>query len=193
MPNLDFYAVGRDFDPVLDFVFNRTGCRVFESYSECDNEIREFKSAADLSRAYRIGECEHSSQSVLLQLVPPGADSLFHIKHIKLQPKTGYKYRYAIEGWGLIQLYLGGLSPLGVVHSHTNHNSEKRADAWQDTISYLGSAGTWDWKQVTRISSALNRYIRTKLAVSVKFGRPVLPEAAKALEAGNKALGVAIE
>jgi hypothetical protein len=187
MPNLDFYAAGLDFEPVLDFVFHRTGCRVFESYSEFDKEIREFKSAADLSQAYRIGECAHSSQSVLLQLVPPGADSLYRIKQIALKPSNGRRFRFAIEGWGLIQLYLGGVGPSGLVPSHTNHNSEKRAVLWSHTNPELMSPEVWDWKQIVRTSSALNRYIRTKLAVTARSSRPVLPEAAKALATGTEA------
>ena len=187
MPNLDFYAAGSDFEPVLDFVFHRSGCRVFESYSEFDAEIREFKSTNDLSQAYRISECIGSSHSGYLQLVPPGADALYHIRRIVLKPSTGHEYRYSIEGWGLIQLYLGGLSSSGFVLSHTNHNSEKRAHLWSHTYPEIKSPATWDWKQVVRTSSALNRYIRTKLAVSSQSGRPVLPEAAKALADGINA------
>ncbi|HET7083603.1 MAG TPA: hypothetical protein VFI23_02460 [Rhizomicrobium sp.] len=186
MPNLDFYAASLDFQPVLDFIFNRSGCRVFESYSEFDAEIREFKSTNDLSQVYRIGECIGSSHSVYLQLVPPGADALYHIRRIVLKPSTGHKYRYSIEGWGLIQLYLGGLGPSGLVLSHTNHNSEKRANLWAHTYPEIKSPEAWDWKQVVRTSSAVNRYIRTKLAVSFRSSHPVLPEAAKALAHGIK-------
>ena len=188
MPKLDFYACGLDFEPILDFIFLRSGCRIFESYSAFDAEIREFKSAADLLQACRVGECAADYPSILLQLVPPRADSLYSIRRIKLKPSTGHTHRYAINGWGLIQLHLGGFGPSGLVHSHTNHNSEKRAHLWAGTYPDLGSPKAWDWKQVVRTSSALNRHVRTKLSVTVELGRPVLPKAAKALGNGTTAV-----
>lgn len=33
VPNLDFYAVGADFDAVLNYAFKECACRIFESYS----------------------------------------------------------------------------------------------------------------------------------------------------------------
>ncbi len=71
MPNIDFYALDRDFTAVLDYVFEQSGCRVFESSSRLGEELVEFKSTADLSSRYEIGKCRSTGASVLLQLVPP--------------------------------------------------------------------------------------------------------------------------
>jgi len=186
MPNLDFYAVAADFDAVLEYVFAKSECRVFESYSAFDSELIEFSSADMLKEKFRIGQCTSDTPSTLLQLVVPGASTFYRIRRIDLLPEKcrGHTFRYTIEGWGLIQLYLGGIGPRGVVASHTNHNSEARARAWQATCPEMESTGAWDWTQVTAVSSAFNRYIRNKLAVNKLGSRPVLPAAQEAFDAG---------
>ncbi len=190
MPNCDFYAVKEDFEQiVLPFLFNKMECRVFENYSEFEKELVEFKSVQDLKNGHAVGECKKKQHSVCLQLWPVKASSKVSFKKINLDPRRckGKKYRYAIEGWGLIQLYLGGLSELGIVASRTNHNSEKRANAWSRQYPELGKPGDWNWKEVTKVSNELNKHIR-KCAVSKMKGRPVLPTAFGCTERGIQLL-----
>jgi hypothetical protein len=186
MPNIDFYAAGADFFPVLTYLFEQSACRVFESYSPLGEEIAEFKSIDDLSARYPIGVCRGSGPSVLLQLVPPSASHQFSIRRISLQPELcdGNTFRYAVEGWGLINLHLGGIGPQGLVNSHSNHNTEARARKWLETHRELGPIELWNWQEITAVSSALNRFIRIKLATYKLGSRPVLPEAAAAFAAG---------
>jgi hypothetical protein len=105
------------------------------------------------------------------------------VSQIRLDPKAtgGATSREAVTGWGLIQLYLGGLSQRGLVHSHTNHNSEARARKWSDTIGNLGAVDAWDWKAVTSASRRLNARIR-RHAVSKVGSRPVLEGAFRLME-----------
>ena len=84
MPNLDFYAVASDFDDILAYVFDNSGCRVFESSSAFDEELIEFDSAASLRRMFRVGVCSHDAPSALLQLVVPTATRLIHIRKVEL-------------------------------------------------------------------------------------------------------------
>ena len=42
MPQCYFYATESDFEPVLRFVFDELNCRVFETYSKPEKELREF-------------------------------------------------------------------------------------------------------------------------------------------------------
>ena len=186
MPNIDFYAAGEDFTAVLTYVFERSGCRVFESYSPFGAELAEFKSIADISSRYEIGDCRGSAHSVLLQLVTPSASNDFAIRRIALDPSRceGHTFRHAIEGWGLIQLYLGGRGPDGLIASHSNHNSEARAMRWADTHQSLGSPQRWNWQEITTVSSALNRHVLTKLAQYKLGSRPVLPAAGALLASG---------
>src|ERR1700722_15717271 len=186
MPNIDFYAAGADFLAVLTYVFKQSACRVFESYSPPGEEIAEFKSVDDLSARYSVGICPGSGPSVLLQLVPPGASHQFNIRRITLKPELceGRTFRYAVEGWGLIQLQFGGTGPQGLVNSHSNHNTEARAKRWSETHRELGPIEIWNWRETTAVSSALNRFVRTKLATYELGSRPVLPDAAAAFAAG---------
>jgi hypothetical protein len=185
VPNIDFYAAGSDFAVVLEYVFSKGACRVFESYSQFGEEIAEFKSSAEVFARYEVGKCKGSSPSVLLQLVPPNASRLFHIRRLRIDPAAcdGHTFRYVIEGWGLIQLYFGGLGPAGLVNSHSNHNSEARARRWAKTLPELGSVDHWDMREVTATSSALNRFIR-KAAAYKLASRPVLSDAAVAFSTG---------
>jgi hypothetical protein len=175
-----------DFFPVLTYVFKQSACRVFESYSPPSEEIAEFKSIEDLLARYPVGVCRGSGPSVLLQLVPPSASHQFSIRRISLQPELcdGHTFRYAVEGWGLINLHLGGIGPQGLVNSHSNHNTEARARKWLETHRELGPIELWNWQEITAVSSALNRFIRIKLATYKLGSRPVLPEAAAAFAAG---------
>jgi len=164
MPNLYFYAIDKDFLVVLDYVFEKSGCRVFESYSKFDEEILEFEKPEDIIRNRKSG------QSTYLQLVVPSASKLVEIRRIPLDESTGHRFRYSIDGWGLIQLYLGNQTLAGITNSHTNHNSEARARHWEPTRD-MDSVSRWDWKEIVSVSSALNRFIR-KQAVASAFRRP---------------------
>ena len=179
MPNCDFYAAGSDFSDVLEFVFTRSGCQVFETYSPVGQELAEFTGFEQIAGRYPLGITRHTAPSVLLALVPPSARRLVTKRRIDLE--SG-EMRYTLEGWGIIHLHLGGVGPKGLVHSHTNHNSEKRARAWAATAPHLAPVAAWDWKEVASASSRLNANIR-RLAVSKIGSRPVLPQAAKILAA----------
>lgn len=89
-----------------------------------------------------------------------------------------HSFRYRVSGWGLIQLYLGGMNEneKTLIHSYTNHNSEKRAIKWQETSPEMGRADKWDWQEVNKVSRNLNSYIR-KLSVSKIGSRPILENA----------------
>jgi hypothetical protein len=182
MPNCDFYAVGPDLELVLDFIFARSGCRVFELYSPYDTDLVEFHSFAEVAQRYPVGQCKGACSSVLLQLLPESAGEVV-VRRINLRPEScgGATFRFEASGWGLIQLDLGGVSPMGVVHSHTGHNSAKRARAWEPTYAdVLGPASGWTWSKVESTSRRINAFIR-KSAVQKQGSRPVLPAAAVAL------------
>jgi hypothetical protein len=187
MPNIEFYAVGEDFDLVLDYVFSRSGCRVFESYSPLGYDLLEFDHPSSIEARYRIGRCAGTGSSALLTLVPPGMMHLCDVRRIALDPKKcdGHTFRYAISGWGLISLHLGGMGPKGQVASYSNHHTAKGAKARQHLYKDdLGSADAWDWETTTKISGALNRFIRNKLALYKLGSRPVMPNAAAAFQRG---------
>ena len=190
MPNCDFYAVEGDFDAVLDFVFSDLSCRVFESYSDYDADLREFTRTSEIYDRLPLGKPSGTGPSVALQLWPIEASQNVSFKRIMLNPSKcdGHTFRYSINGWGLIQLYLGGLSPTGLVHSHTNHNSKARARKWQSNYIELGPIEAWNWDVVESESRKLNHHIRRNLAITQFESRPVLPDAARLFREGANAV-----
>jgi hypothetical protein len=155
-------------------------------YSPPGQQIAEFASIEMLEARYSIGICKGSAPSVLLQLVPPNSFGLCRVRRIDLKAGVygDYAFRYSFEGWGLIQLYLGGIGPHGLVDSHCNHNTEARARHWEPVDrGELGSVQSWDWRKITAISAACNRFVR-KLGLYKLGSRPVLPMAAAAFETG---------
>ena len=190
MPNCDFYAADTDFTALLEFVFAECGCQVLETYSPFDEELAEFSSVSAIVQRYSVGRCEGTAPSVLLSLVPPSGRKLFTTRRIDLKPGSvpGATFRHTVEGWGTISLHLGGIGPKGLVHSHTNHNSEARARAWSSTYPEWKPVEQWNWAEITKISNRLNTHIRRRLAVSKIGSRPILPEASRHLNSGIKAV-----
>jgi hypothetical protein len=185
MPNLDFYAAGEDFTNILEFIFKRAGCRVFESYSAIGRKLIEFTSAANVVERLHVGQCRSDGDKTYLQILVPSASSLFRIEKIGSHPEfPDQPLRYAIRGWGLIQLYLGGEGPNGIVSSHTNHFSPAGAGKWEDLHSEDSAVKNWNWVEVKSISSSLNRFVK-KMSCGKIGSRPVLPSAHKLFVQGS--------
>lgn len=186
MPNCDFYATIEDHAPLLHWLFAEDTCRVFELSSDFEQPLKEFRTASEVlsqfERSYNTGEKWHT---VYLQLYVLGASPPFVPRHVQLDPKAcdGATFRYAAEGWGLIQLYLGATSARGLNNSHTNHNSQKRADVWAPSIPDMQEVELWDFKKITSFSSRLNRQVK-KLSVAKIGSRSILPGALKLWQEG---------
>src|SRR5687768_11779101 len=116
MANLDFYAIEQDISDVLEFVLTETDCKIFESYSEFDKELRKFKSVSEIFEAYN----SKSVGTFLLQLWSPSVSTKFVLKKIVLDPQkfNGATHRFRIGGWGLMQLYFGRIQNDEIEHSH---------------------------------------------------------------------------
>ena len=63
--NVNFFAAETDLRALLDFLFASTDVRVFESYSEFDAKLREFRSTDDLASAFPIGLDPHGNGSAV--------------------------------------------------------------------------------------------------------------------------------
>jgi hypothetical protein len=66
-----------------------------------------------------------------------------------------------------VQLYLRVLRDDGLVNSHTNHASIKRAEAWAAVSPEMGPVESWDFKKITAFSSRLNRQVRKMSAAKI--------------------------
>jgi hypothetical protein len=186
MPNCDFYAVEEDHKQLLDWLLDEGTCRVFELYSEFEKPLREFQTVGEiLTQFCRTSRNGNRWETVHLQLYVVDASPPFIPRRVNLNPKAcdGATYRYTAEGWGLVQLYLSEAGSDGLRNSHTNHNSQKRAESWAPVRTSMDSVGAWDFKKITLFSSRLNRQIK-KLSVARIGSRPVLPGALELWDAG---------
>jgi hypothetical protein len=173
MPQLNFFATKPDLKQVFDFVYAETDFRVFESYSEFGRELREFSSLSALAAAYEVGADLHGNgTAALLQMWSPSVMAKPEIVRIALDPNKckGHTFRYRISGYGLVQLYLGGIHGRIITHSHYGHFSERGAAKWGD-ISHV------DWVALKKISGRFQRHVSRKLAVAKAPGNPVLADA----------------
>jgi hypothetical protein len=179
--NLDFYAVDDDITSLLDYVFEK-GFNVYESYSRFDHELRQFSSTSQVLSAYD----EDPGDQLSLVLVHPSVAGKTSIKYIQLKPGSchGYTFRYCVEGWGLMQLYLAHMQNDNAISvSHFGHQSVERALAFESTCLEYGDVWAWDWKGMTKLSSAVKYHITNKLSPKKKHhSRPILHAALRLVE-----------
>jgi hypothetical protein len=164
MPNCDFYGTLEDHEPLLQWLFAEATCHVYELHSAFDQPLQRFESASEVlgqfERRYTNDKPWHT---VYLQLYVLGTGPPFQPRRIKLDPAAceGATFRYAAEGWGLVQLYLSVPRDGELRNSHTNHNSRLRADKWAPLANDdAAKPDAWDFPRVTAFSSRLNRQIR---------------------------------
>jgi hypothetical protein len=171
--NLDFFAAEADQRAVLDFLFSATDVRVFESYSEFDAELREFRSTDELAAAFPLGtDPDGNGNAVLLQLWSPSVMRELTITQIALNPAAcdGHMFRHRIDGGGLMQLYLGGVCDRVVTKSHFGHQSQVRARKWEVDEGV-------NWEALKTLSNRIQYHVRKRLAAGKVPGMPVLPQA----------------
>jgi hypothetical protein len=191
VPNCNFYAIGNDYKEILEFVFSDLECRVFQDYSEYDSELIEFGSADEVYKYYDLAKFDNGrSQMANIILWPTEASDKFKVTKIVLKPDKckGATYRYQANGWGLIQIQLKGTNKLGLQYSHTNHNTEKRALAWEEIDrDKLGSVKDWDFSVTASVSRKINSFVK-KHSVKKVGPMPVMVCASKVWLAGVNAV-----
>lgn len=189
MPNCDFYAMPEDAEELFRFVFSNASWQLLEAYSRCDQPLRTFDTAATALDALE----RNGRASFGLVLYAPEMGGRVEQRRITLNADAvpGATFRYSSEGWGLIHLQLEPARNGRLHASHTSHNTEKRARLWESTYPELTAVESWDWRAVSRVSSRLNRFIRSR-APSKSGSRPVLPVAHAAIGRGLITLDSAI-
>lgn len=187
MPNCDYYAVASDHCLVIEHLVAAVDCDIYELYSRPGHETTRFRSISDFQLRYQISDWNNLRETIHLQIYPHAAKGTVQQRRVILKnlssPETSF--RYATEGWGLVQLHLA-VPKNGVLEaSHTNHNTEKRALAWHDTYPDWGHPTLWDWDAVTSFSRRLNSFIR-KQSVAKLGSRVILPASSDFQYAGHQ-------
>lgn len=180
MANLDFFAVRDDLLALLTFLYSETDCVVFESYSRCDEELRQFTSIAEIDAAYPIGEDPPGNgHAITLQLHSPSVAAPPHIKRFSLKV-SGHSFRYCVESAGLMQLYLGGACDGFITQSHFGH--------WNETGARqrcIFPADEVDWARQRSLSGKIQRHIKNHLSHAKIQSRYVLAHAFSAMQSGK--------
>jgi len=186
MPHCRYFGLPADHREVLDWLFIRAACQVYESASEYEKPLRRFCDPDEVLAQFNCRHLSHEPQpSVHLMLYVNDSGPAFTPKRVALVPRScgGATFRFVAEGWGLISLELSNAADGRLRESWTNHNSRKRAEAWSRSLPDLGEASSWDFETISRFSACLNRHIRGR-GVARLGSAVILAGALNAWEAG---------
>jgi hypothetical protein len=176
MAILDFYALGEDLGRLFTFIYSETDIVVYEHSSAFDQEPRRYESLNEIGATYKLGKF----RAGYLQLWSPSIMDSPVIRRIELKV-PGHSFRYAVEGAGLMQLYLDGVKDDVIYHTHFGHWNE--AGARQRSMH---PADDCDWQALSKISGSIQRHIRGKLAAGKLYARPILSQAFDAVQQGSR-------
>ena len=134
----DFFANKEDKIDVLEFIFKETDLRVYDLSSHYGQEICEYKTVEEILAKHDL---DYGAKfATTFQLWTPRHKGKPIFNRINLDPQRcgGYTFRYSTEGWGLIQLYFGGIKNNELNQSHIGHFEEKGALKCESTNTKNG-------------------------------------------------------
>ena len=179
MPNCDFYGALEDHKLILDFLFEENECEIYELSSDFEKPLKQFFNSSEILKEFERHYINGKKiNAVHLQLNVLGCGLEFVPRLVELNPSKcdGFKFRYNADGYSLVQLYLEIADNNSLSNSHTNHNTQKRAEKWARSTKEKKEVASCDFNKITKFSSKLNRFIR-KVSVGKLSSRPVLPYA----------------
>ncbi|KUG08179.1 hypothetical protein [Solirubrum puertoriconensis] len=183
--NYNFFASKTDKLALLDYLFTETDLRLYELSSAFGTEVKAYISTTAVVADYDL---KYGSQyAACFKLWSPRFGATPNFRRIELNPQScqGHTFRYATEGWGLIQLYFGGQQNGVLAQSQLGHFNEKGALAREDTYrSRLGLVAAWNWPEINATSHKLKHLLHSKRAVEKIGSIGILPGAAKLAQQG---------
>ena len=182
----DFFADKDDKIEILDFIFRETDLQVFDLGSPYGQKISQYKTTEEIVSKFDLHNGDKFA--VTFQLWTPGFKGDLVFRKVELDPKRcgGHTFRYSTDGWGLIQLYFGGVKNSELNRSHIGHQSQKRAIAWETNHLDLGPVSKWDWDEVEKVAHGLKHQIHNKMTKRKIESVGVLAGAHKLEEQGIK-------
>jgi hypothetical protein len=161
----DFFANKIDKLEILDFIFKETDLKIYDLGSPYGLEICEYKSVNDIDSKFDLDNGDKFAMT--FQLWTPRHKGKPVFRKINLDPKhcNGHTFRYSTDGWGLIQLYFGGLKNNELNQSHIGHFTEKEALKNENITTFNGRVDSWDWTEIQSTSRMLKNYIHNKLSI----------------------------
>jgi hypothetical protein len=148
------------FTELAEFMFESGAPVVFPAYSGYGQSLRSFRTPAELIADI---ESAFATDQKSLQFALHYPDTKGHVaqRKIALDPKKcdGHTWRYAVEGWGLIQ-FQGELRRAPAIECRVAVNTQKRAEAWAGTHPELRDPGLWDWSVVQHHAGRIIRKMK---------------------------------
>lgn len=136
-------------DRIINYLFEDNPV-VSEAYSEYGKKIVYFSNASELIKY--VSDAKANNKLFLnLSVYFPETNGFVEEEKIKLDPKhcEGYKFRYCVRGWGVIQFQLD-FKKFPSIECRFAVNTEKRANAWSENYPQLQSPSLWDWNLVEK-------------------------------------------
>lgn len=182
----DFFADKADKLEILDFIFKKTDLHVYDLSSAYGQEIYQYKAVDEVSSKFDLDNGDKFA--VTFQLWTPRHKGKPLFRKINLDPKhcNGHAFRYSTDGWGLIQLYFGGLKNNELNQSHIGHFNESGALKNESSTAFNGKVNAWDWAEIQATSRKLKYLIHNKLATRKIGCLGVLPGADRLEKHGIK-------
>lgn len=161
----DFFANKTDKLEILDFIFKETDLKIYDLGSPYGLEICEYNSVNDIDSKFDLDNGDKFAMT--FQLWTPRHKGKPVFRKINLDPKhcNGHTFRYSTDGWGLIQLYFGGLKNNELNQSHIGHFTEREALKNENITTFNGRVNSWDWTEIQSTSRMLKNYIHNKLSI----------------------------
>jgi hypothetical protein len=180
----DFFADESDKVAILTYILEETDLQIFDLYSRLGETVKNYNSLIDITSCFDLKN--EVPSAIHFQLWSPRFKGEPNFRKIELNPKycKGHTFRFSTEGWGLIQLYLGGVTGKILKHSHVGHWNQKGALKSECTSPIKGNVESWDWTAVQRASNQLKYLLDKKLSVKRLGNYGVLPGAAYLEEQG---------
>lgn len=178
--NYNFFADKSDKIKVLEFIFQETDLQIYDSYSPLGEEICEYKSAEEIVAKFELDIGGKFAQT--FQMWSPRHKIQPVFQKIKLKPRynQGHEFRYHTVGFGLIQLYFGGIEKSNLNSSHIGHFNEKGA------LKHAESAKDWNWREIRSTSNKLKYQIHKKMVVKKNGSQGILAGAEILIKKGIK-------
>lgn len=160
----NFFADRADKLEILKYIFEETDLQVFDLGSPFGQQICEYKTADEIASKFDLSAGDKFA--VTFQLWSPRHKGNVLFRKIDLDPKRcdGHTFRYSTDGWGLIQLYFGGLKGNDLNQSYLGHFEQNEALKNEALRVCNGNVDAWDWPEIQATSKALKYQIHNKMA-----------------------------
>ena len=157
-----FYATLDDQEALLGWLFAQSSSEVYETCSAFERPLEQYKSSAEvISRVRRNDHDDGNSTGLLLQVHVVGGGPAFTPRRLVLDPRCcgGATYRYAADGLGTVELFLGAGSSTGLRPSHVANHTRKDADTWARLVTDQPRPENWNFGRIGLFAACLRREI----------------------------------